>query len=180
MSAIEVLTQDHRRVEQLYGQYQEAAASPERKQEIVNEIIRELSVHAAIEEEILYPTVREALPDGDALAEESLQEHQEAKQVLSDLDGMSPDDPELDQRVGQLIEDFQHHVEEEEGEMFPKLQQALDAENLADVGRELEEARKRAPTRPHPAAPDQPPGIKVAGPASALLDRLRDKLQGRR
>lgn len=179
MSAIEVLKQDHRTVEQLFGQFQEAAASPERKQEIMTEIIRELSVHAAIEEEILYPTVREVLPDGDELAEESLREHNQAKQLLSDLDTMSPEDPEFDQRVGQLMEDNQHHVEEEEGEMFPKLQQALDEESLADVGRELEEAKKRAPTRPHPMAPDQPPGIKLAGPAAALLDKIRDKLQGR-
>ena len=179
MSAIEVLKRDHRTVEQLFGQYQEATTSPERKKEVVNQITRELSVHAAIEEEILYPTVREALPDGDELAEESLREHQQAKQVLSDLDGMSGDDPEFDQRVGRLMEDFQHHVAEEEGEMFPKLQQVLDEGSLADVGRELEEAKKRAPTRPHPMAPDEPPGIKVAGPAAALLDRLRDKLQGR-
>ncbi len=179
MSAIDVLKQDHRTVEQLFGQYQEAAASPERKREIVNQIIRELSVHAAIEEEILYPTVRESLPDGDELAQESLQEHHQVKQVLSDLDAMAPDDPELDQRLGRVMEDFQHHVEEEEGEMFPKLQQVLDEESLADVGRELEEAKKRAPTRPHPTAPDEPPGIKVAGPAAALLDRIRDKLQRR-
>ncbi len=179
MSAIEVLKQDHRRVEQLFGQYREAAASPERKQDIANQIIRELSVHAAIEEEILYPVVREALPDGDELAQESLQEHHEAKQVLADLDGMSPDGPEFDRRVGQLMKDIEHHVEEEEGEMFPKVQQALDEESLADIGRELEEAKKRAPTRPHAGAPDQPPGIKVAGPAAALIDRLRDKLQGR-
>ncbi len=179
MSAIDVLKQDHRAVEQLFGQYQEATASPERKREIVDQIIRELSVHAAIEEEILYPTVRESIPGGDELAQESLQEHHQAKQVLSDLDAMSPDDAEFDQRVGRLMEDFQHHVQEEEGEMFPKLQQALDEESLADVGRELEEAKKRAPTRPHPAAPDEPPGIKVAGPAAALLDRIRDKIQGR-
>ena len=62
--------------------------------------------------------MREVLPDGDELAQDSLQEHQQAKQVLSDLDAMSPDDPEFDQRVGRLIEDIQHHVEEEEGEMF--------------------------------------------------------------
>lgn len=179
MSAIDVLKQDHRTVEQLFGQYHEATASPERKQEIVNEIIRELSIHAAIEEEILYPTVREALPDGDQLAEESLQEHHEAKQVLAELDGMSPGEPEFEERVGRLMEDIRHHVEEEEGAMFPKLQQALDEETLADVGRELEEAKKRAPTRPHPTAPDEPPGIKAAGPAAALLDRIRDKLQGR-
>lgn len=179
MSAIEVLKQDHRRVEQMFGQFQEAAASPERKQEIVNEIIRELSIHAAIEEEILYPIVREVLPDGDELAQESLQEHHQAKQVLSDLDSMSPGDAQFDQSVGRLIEDIEHHVEEEESEMFPRLQEALDDESLADIGRELEEAKNRAPTRPHPTAPDQPPGIKAAGPAAALLDRLRDKIQGR-
>jgi hemerythrin superfamily protein len=178
MSAIDVLKQDHRAMEQLFGQYQEATASPERKQEIVNQVIRELSVHAAVEEEILYPTVREAVPDGDELAQESLQERHQAKQLLAELDGMSRDDLGFDERIGRLMEDIRHHVEEEEGE-FPKLQQALDEVTLADVGHELEEAKKRAPTRPHPAAPDQPPGIKVASPAAALLDRIRDKLQGR-
>jgi hypothetical protein len=83
---------------------QEATASPERKQDIVNQVIRELSVHAAIEEEILYPTVRESLPDGDELAQEGLREHQQVKEVLAELDGMSSDDP--DQRMGQLIEDI--------------------------------------------------------------------------
>ena len=152
MSAIEVLKQDHRRVEQPFGQYQEAAASPERK--------------------------REVLPDGDELAQESLQEHQQVKQVLSDLDGMSPDDPGFDQRVGQLIEDFQHHAEEEEDETFPKLQGVLDEASLADVGRELEEAKKRVPTRPHPTAPDEPPGIKVAGPRRGPPGQAPRQAQG--
>ncbi len=178
MNAIEVLTQDHRTVEQLFGQYQQAPDA-ERKGEVVNQIIRELSVHAAIEEEILYPSVREALPDGDALAEDGLQEHKTAKELLADLDKMSSDDPQFDQKVGQLMEDFEHHVQDEEGDMFPKLQQALGDDVLSDMGRELEQAKKRAPTRPHPAAPDQPPGIKVAGPVAALMDRIRDRVQGR-
>ncbi len=178
MKAIEVLTQDHRTVEQLFRQYQQAPTN-ERKGEVVNEIIRELSVHAAIEEEVLYPSVREALPDGDQLAQDSLQEHQAAKEILAGLDKMSSDDAQFDHKVGQLMEDFEHHVQDEEGEMFPKLQQAVGDDVLDDIGRELEEAKKRAPTRPHPAAPDQPPGIKVAGPVAALMDRIRDKVQGR-
>ncbi len=178
MNAIEVLSQDHRKVEQLYRQYQQAPTN-ERKGEVVNEIIRELSVHASIEEEVLYPGVREALPDGDQLAQDSLQEHQSAKEILADLDKMSSDDPQFDHKVGQLMGDFEHHVQDEEGEMFPKLQQALGDDVLSDIGQELEQARKRAPTRPHPAAPDQPPGIKVAGPVAALMDRVRDKVQGR-
>ena len=178
MNAIEVLTQDHRTVEQLFRQYHQAPTN-ERKGELVNQIIRELSVHAAIEEEILYPTVREALPDGDQLAQDGLQEHQAAKEILADLDKMSSDDAQFDHKVGQLMEDMEHHVQDEEGEMFPKLQQALGDDTLADIGQELEQAKKRAPTRPHPAAPDQPPGIKVAGPVAALLDRIRDKIQGR-
>jgi hemerythrin superfamily protein len=178
MSAIEVLTQDHRTVEQLFRQY-ETAPSLEDKREIVNQIVRELSIHAAIEEEILYPTVRETVPDGDQLVQESVREHSQVKQVLADIDGLPEHDLELDQRVGQLIRDIQHHVQEEEGEMFPKLEQALGPELLVGMGRELEEAKKRAPTRPHPQAPDQPPGIKVAGPVAALLDRIRDKIQGR-
>src|SRR5215216_329129 len=156
--AISLLTADHRTVEQL---------------------IRELSVHAAIEEAYFYPEVKKALGDGSDLVDESLHEHQEVKETLAALEDMDPVDAAYDQRVAALIAEVRHLVEEEEGEMFPKLRSALGAEQLADIGQKLADGKAKAPTRPHPAAPASGPGAKVAGPTAGMVDRVRDKLSDR-
>jgi hemerythrin superfamily protein len=179
MDAIEVLTQDHRKVESLFADF-DRSTGPERKKDLMNEIVRELSIHAAIEEEVLYPAVREAVPEGNRLVKESLQEHGDAKSFLAELDGMDATDQGYDEKAHTLFKDVRHHVEEEEGEILPKLKEQVEPEILEDMGRELEAAKGRAPTRPHPMAPDQPPGIKVAGPVAAIVDRIRDRVQGRR
>lgn len=178
MNAIDLIKQDHRHVEGLFERF-EQSNDEDGKRELVEEMIHELSIHAAIEEEVFYPSVREALPTGDQLVQESLHEHQEAKQLLSDLDGMDADDPNFDAKVTDLIQDVRHHVEEEENEILPGLQQRLDAQLLEDMGNELADAKGRAPTRPHPKAPDTPPANKVTGPAAALVDRIRDRIQDR-
>jgi hemerythrin superfamily protein len=181
MDAVTLLKNDHQVVEQLFRRYESLGGdSADQKKEIVQEVIRELSVHAAIEEQVLYPGVREALPDGDSLTEEALDEHQEAKEVLSDLDGMEPSDPGFDAKVRSLIKDVRHHVEEEETEMFPKLQSAISYDRLEDMGRKMESAKGMAPTRPHPHAPASPPGNLAAGPTAGAVDRVRDAVSGRR
>ena len=111
--------------------------------------------------------------------DESLHEHQEVKETLAALEDMDPTDAAYDQTVAALIADVRHHVEEEEGEMFPKLRSALSAEQLADIGQKLADGKTKAPTRPHPAAPASGPGAKVAGPAAGMVDRVRDKLSDR-
>ena len=112
MDAITLLKDDHRTVEGLFQRY-ENGLDGEEKQQVVHEIIRELAVHAAIEEQVLYPAVRQAFPRGEDLAEEGIDEHQEVKETLAELDGMDPSDPGFDQRVLSLIRDVRHHVEEE-------------------------------------------------------------------
>jgi hypothetical protein len=79
-----------------------------------------------------------------------------------------------------LKQDVEHHVQEEEGEVMPELSRTVESGVLDDLGREAEQAKRRAPTRPHPHAPDQPPGVKAAGPLAAILDRIRDAISGRR
>jgi hemerythrin superfamily protein len=175
MEATRLLTQDHRTVDQLFSRFEKlpAGASGE-KLEIVREIVKELSIHAAIEEQVLYPVIRDEVPGGQALHQEALQEHQEAKEVLSELDGMSPQDPGYDARVTSLIQDVRHHVEEEEGQLFPKLREGVSAERLHEMGEAMEQAKKTVPTRPHPMAPSSPPGNLVAGPVAGVVDRARD------
>ena len=128
---------------------------------------------------LLLPEVHKALGEGGELVEESLHEHQEVKEILAALEDMDPADATYDHKVAALIADVRHHVEEEEGEMFPKLRSALSAEQLHDIGQKLADGKAKAPTHPHPAAPASGPGAKVAGPAAGMVDRVRDKLTDR-
>jgi hemerythrin superfamily protein len=177
--AVTLLTEDHRTVEQLFADYERGLQGPEAKRQVVDQIIRELSVHAAIEEAYFCPEVRKALGEGGELVDEGLHEHQEVKETLAALEDMDPADAAYDQKVASLIADVRHYVEEEEGEMFPELRTALSAEQLADIGQKLADGKAKAPTRPHPAAPVSGPGAKVAGPAAGAVDRVRDKLTDR-
>jgi hemerythrin superfamily protein len=179
MDAISLLKADHAMVDRLFKRYESLGDAPEEKERIVHEFIRELSIHATIEELVLYPEVRTALPDGDSLADEALQEHREAKQALSDLDDMDSSDPDFDLKVANLISDVRHHVEEEEEEMFPKLESALSRDRLEDMGERMEQAKKTAPTRPHPLAPDRGPAAAVTGTVAGAVDRFRDVVSGR-
>ena len=178
MDAITLLKQDHRTVDALFRRY-EGGVQGEDKRQLVEEIIRELSIHAAIEEQVLYPAMRQAFPQGQDMAEEGIEEHAEVKETLSDLDGMDPSDPGFDPKVRSLIADVRHHVEEEEEEMFPKLASAVSAERLDEMGSAMENAKGLAPTRPHPHAPSTPPGNLVVGPVAGVVDRARDALSGR-
>ena len=83
------------------------------KQDIVERIVRELSIHAAIEEMVLYPAIREAAENGDIdkMVLESLEEHHIVKWMLSELERMSPDDERFDAKVTVLIENVRHHVD---------------------------------------------------------------------
>jgi hemerythrin superfamily protein len=111
-------------------------------------MIRELSIHAAIEEQVLYPTVRSDLPDGSSMADEALEEHRQAKDDLRRIDRMDPASPGYESAVNELIRDVRHHVEEEETEMFPKLRSALQPRRLAELGSKMQQAKRTAPTRP--------------------------------
>ena len=177
VDAITVLMNDHTSIDQLFEAFEAmpAQGAAEQKRELVERMIKELSVHASVEEQIFYPAIREAIPQGDDMVGESLDEHQEVKNILADLDKMSPDEEGFDQKVLVLIENVRHHVQEEEGDILPKLQAAVGNERLVEIGQRMEGAKKMAPTRPHPHAPNSPPGNIIAGPAAAAVDRLRDR-----
>ncbi|MEP6609412.1 MAG: hemerythrin domain-containing protein [Burkholderiaceae bacterium] len=133
--AIELLTSDHRNVEKLFKEYEklvENDGSYNEKESLSATICAELTVHAQLEEEIFYPAARDIL-DEEELVDEAVVEHASAKDLIAQLADMSPDDDLYDAKVKVLGELIEHHVEEEEDEMFPKLKKArLDTASLGE------------------------------------------------
>lgn len=179
MDAITLLKDDHRSVERLFKRFEKAGERAYvEKRRIVDEIIEELSVHAAIEEQLFYPAARATVPGTEDIALESLEEHHVVKWLLSELADMDADAERFVAKTTVLIENVRHHVEEEEGEFFPKVREALGRNDLNDLGDAMVLAKESAPTHPHPRAPDTPPANLVTGPAAAVIDRVGDKVGG--
>ena len=131
--AIELLTADHQAVKKLFDQFKKckkADGSDDEKAAIVEEICTALTVHAQVEEEIFYPAMRDATQEDDLLDEAEV-EHSTAKDLIADLETMQSGDDFYDAKVIVLSEYIEHHVKEEEGQMFPKAKKAkLDTEAL--------------------------------------------------
>jgi hemerythrin-like domain-containing protein len=174
-NAIELLTTDHAEVEEMFRQIESLAEGAARSEAVAG-VIRELSVHAAVEEQVLYPAMRKALPDGDHLVQEAIEEHQAVKESLAAIE--RADSPaERDPHLVSLIGTVRHHVDEEETELFPKLRASITTSELQDLGAQLASAKKLAPTHPHPHAPNTPPGNLVGGVAAGVMDKARDALK---
>ncbi len=179
MDAITLLKEDHRTVEQLFKRFEQAGDRAHvQKRQIVDRIIEELSVHAAIEEQVFYPVARTTVPDTEDIALESLEEHHVVKWLLEELVDMDPAQERFDAKVTVLIENVRHHVEEEENEFFPMVRKALGRNELADLGETLADAKASAPTRPHPRMPDAGLVGMVMGPITGAVDRVRDNVSG--
>jgi hemerythrin superfamily protein len=179
MDAISMLKEDHKTVEQLFKRFEKAGDRAHvEKRQIVDRIIEELSVHAAVEEQLFYPVARATVPDTEGIALESMEEHHIVKWVLSELETMSPEDERFDAKVTVLMENVRHHVEEEEDEFFPMVRDELGRNALSDLGDAMVEAKKVAPTRPHPRSPDAPPGNLVVGTVAGVADRVGDTVSG--
>ena len=133
--AIALLKADHKEVNGLFKEYEkmaDAEADAEERQTLAEQICDMLTVHATIEEEIFYPAARESEVDSDLLDEAEV-EHASAKDLIAQIKGMSPDDELYDAKVKVLGEYVNHHVQEEEGEMFPKARRAkVDLAGLAE------------------------------------------------
>ena len=121
--AIALLTADHEKVKKLFKSFESSGSSASKKQALVAEICTELTVHATIEEEIFYPAAREVLEDQDLLDEAEV-EHASAKELIAQLEDMKPGDELYDAKVTVLGEYIDHHVNEEQKEMFPKIKKA--------------------------------------------------------
>ena len=172
MNALVLLKQDHGNVDNLFRDYESAPVTDHAgRRRTVDHIIEQLSVHAAIEEQLFYPAVRAAVAGAEDVTLESLEEHHIVKWVLSELEKLSPAEERFHAKVTVLIENVRHHVQEEEDDLFPKVRDTMSVQELEELGEAMEAAKKTAPTRPHPRQPDTPPANVVLGMPIAILDR---------
>lgn len=176
---VNVITTDHRAFEAAFRDLEAKTMTPRTRRDLVDHVIAELVRHSVAEEQFMYPAVREHVPGGEDIVDHELAEHAEAERVMKDLDGMDVADPRFESRLRDLMADVRHHIEEEETDLLPKLAASCSTAALEDLGDKVEAAKKVAPTRPHPSAPDTPPANLILGPGTGLVDRIRDALSGR-
>jgi hemerythrin-like domain-containing protein len=156
--AIVLLKGDHREVQRLFREFEAAGdGAHATKGRIVDKIIELLTVHTYIENEVMYPRVRELLPEVEDDVLESYEEHHVADVLCLELHAMSPDNERFDAKTTVLIENVRHHIEEEETEWFPKVRAGLGRKQLQELGADLLEAKKKAPH-----SPLQPSALKKA------------------
>ena len=137
--AVQLLTKDHREVKSLFQEYQKLVdheGDDAEKQELAEHICMMLTVHATVEEEIFYPAAEPVIKEPD-LVDEANVEHASAKEPIAQIEAADPSDKLYDAKVKVLGEYIDHHVKEEEGELFPQVRRAkLDLVALADhIGR---------------------------------------------
>ena len=143
-NAIELLKQDHDRVKELFTEFKrfqesKAEGAEEMKQALMDAVCEELTIHAQVEEELFYPAVCEALPDEKDLVNEALVEHAGAKELIAKIQEGSAEEEMTCAQFLVLGEQIDHHVEEEESELFPKVRKS--DMNLETIGKEIS-ARK--------------------------------------
>ena len=174
IDAVTLLTQDHKQVKELFAEFkrfqeEETEGVDEMKQDLMEEVCTMLTIHAQIEEEIFYPAVREALPNEADLLNEAEVEHAGAKALIAQIEAGKASDPMTCARFIVLSEQIDHHVEEEQDEMFPKVKKS--SMDLAAVGRKLQ-ARKEALEN----AP--PKGTAPSKDKASLWDRITQQRAG--
>lgn len=138
MNATELLKQDHREVDSLIAELEGASGDTAGSYTATfTKLKTALTLHADAEEHIFYPAM-EQFEETEDLTEEAYAEHDEVKQLLEDMTGLNPGDEDFQTLLAQLKDSVQHHVEEEESEMFPKAEELLGDETLETMGDEIE------------------------------------------
>jgi hemerythrin superfamily protein len=149
VDAIVLLKDDHKAVEKLFKEFEKAGdRAVKTKRRLVDQMIKELTVHAYIEEQLFYPAARAAAPGTTGHVLESIEEHHVVVWMLSELSGMDPADERFTAKVTVLIENVRHHVEEEEQDWFPQVRNAMGRKVLQQLGEEMAAAKTTAPADP--------------------------------
>jgi hemerythrin superfamily protein len=140
MNALELLKEDHLKVQSLFDQVK-ATENDRQHRQLFKKIKTELDTHTYIEEKVLYPTLKKYEEFKDQVLE-AIEEHLQVKTLLKALDRLSEGAERFDAKLRVLIDDVEHHVEEEEEELFPKVEKSFSEQELEELGQELAAAKK--------------------------------------
>jgi hemerythrin superfamily protein len=173
---VALLLADHQEAKRLLERFGSLPAS--QRDDAFCELTYELVRHEVAEEEVVYPALRRYVDGGDDIADMRIAEQSTAEQLLADMEKAGVESPEFASMFSTLRTDVLAHAEAEERTVFPELSSCIGADELRQLGKRYELAKKAAPTHPHPHAPDTPPGNLVLGPVAAVVDRVRDAVRG--
>jgi hemerythrin-like domain-containing protein len=183
MDALTFLRQDHKSVlgmlEVLDGAPSGVGSQVSGLDTMVTNLVIAESQHEAIEEQFFWPAVRKAVEDGDTLADKAVEQEQQGKKLLQALEASKPGQPDYQEALQAFVRAGREHIAYEQDVVWPKFEAAVSREQLERIGRQLEHAKKVAPTRPHPGTPPVSLVLKTVGMVAAILDHLRDALTGR-
>jgi len=147
--AIVLLKNDHKEILRTFRDFEKLGdRAYKRKGQLVDKMIELLTVHTYLENEVMYPRVRELLPEVEDHVLESYEEHHVADVLVMELAGLKPEAERFTAKTMVLIESVRHHIEEEEDEWFPQVREGLSRKVLQEIGAEMESKRKRAPRKP--------------------------------
>ena len=163
MNAIDLLEQQHREVEELFEEFEGAGdGAVKTKERLCREISDALAIHAEIEEKLFYPESKQE--NTEEILRESVEEHLAMKRIVADLMESGPSDDQFEAKVKVLQEQVEHHVEEEEKELFPKVRKDLSKDELDDLGERMQRLADEleaggAPSQAIPGQTDSPAHI---------------------
>lgn len=183
----EVLRQDHEEVKAMLAELEAGPTAATgatadqlaRRKTVVEQLVIAESRHETAEEEYFWPALRKLGDPGDRIAERAIGQESEAKPVLAKLDELNPEDQEFERLLTKFAADALEHINFEESQAWPLLRASLSADQSSELGDKILQAKKMAPTRPHPNTPPKEGVLKTAGPAVAAADKVRDKMTGR-
>ncbi len=147
--AIVLLKNEHKDILKTFNDFEKAGDNAyATKGKLVDRMIELLTMHTYIENEVMYPRIRELLPELEDDVLESYEEHHVADVLVVELAAMKPENERFDAKTTVLIENVRHHIEEEEQDWFPKVRDGLGRKVLQELGADMLEAKKKAPKRP--------------------------------
>jgi hemerythrin superfamily protein len=170
---VDLLRAQHGRIRDLFDEVMHPRERD--RQDAFAELVRLLAVHETAEEEIVHPAARK-LPGGEGIVDDRLAEEREAKELLSELDGMDTDDPRFLKSVDKLRMDVLAHARAEERYEFDRLRSQFSPTQLKGFAAAVRAAESTAPTHPHPGVETAAKNL-LAGPVAAVVDRVRDMIR---
>ncbi|WP_205323949.1 hemerythrin domain-containing protein [Glycomyces sp. YM15] len=176
-NVIKVLTEDHRRMEGVFGELESRQGRPGDRKGLADHALAEVVRQWTAEERYVFPEVRRQIPDGKALVRHEIDEHHRNDSLMKDLEVFGPGHPHFEDRLREFIDGYRHHAEDEEHNLVPRLQESCTEEQLEAMGDKLVRVRETAPTRPHPGTAETFPVDRVLEPGPGFINRIRDSIR---